>query len=125
MASTAVTLPLGPATVNITGVRAGDKNAFVLSLTQAGAPLPITGVVTAQARLVATDAEPAMTAVVEMVDAPNGQVLVRWPGEQVTAALAGAAVWAGVWDLQVQEGADDPVTLVAGTLGAAMDVTRP
>jgi hypothetical protein len=30
------TVPLGPAVVNITGVRAGDRNLFRVSLTQAG-----------------------------------------------------------------------------------------
>jgi hypothetical protein len=125
MATTA-TLPLGPATVNITGVRAGDKNQFTLSLTNEGAPLPLTGTVTAQARKVATDPDPAaITAVVDVIDGPGGVVSVRWPGDEVNAALAGQLTWAGVWDLQVTEGTDDPVTLVAGTFAAVMDVTRP
>jgi hypothetical protein len=112
--------------VNITGVRAGDKNQFTLTITKDNAPVALTGVVTAQARKLPTDPDPAaITAVVDVLDAPGGRVSVRWPGAEVSAALAGAPTWAGVWDLQVKSGTDDPVTLVAGTFGAVMDVTRP
>lgn len=120
------TLPLGPALVNITGLRAGDRNAFALTVTTDGAPLDLTGLdVTCQARERATDPDPpAITAVVEVLDAPAGELLVRFPGEEVRAALGGAATWLGVWDLQVASGEDDPVTLVAGTASATQDVTR-
>jgi hypothetical protein len=43
----------------------------------------------------------------------------------VTAVLAGKAVWKGVWDLQLQEPGEDPVTICAGKLWAEADVTRP
>ena len=110
-----VTVPLGPAVAHLVGVRAGDRNLLHVRITSAGVPLDLTGsTVTAQARKKSTDAVPAITADVEVTDAALGEIDLRWPGEQVTAALAGADTWAGVWDLQVQAGADDPVTICAG-----------
>jgi Rad3-related DNA helicase len=126
MASAAVTLPLGPATVNITGVRAGDLNEFTVVVTQAGQAIDLTGYVpSAHARKLPTDPEPAIVAVVEILDAAAGRMVVRFPGDQVMETLAGQATWAGHWDLQIMAGDEDPITLLAGTLGAVMDVTRP
>jgi hypothetical protein len=123
----ASTLTLGPAVVNITGVRAGDRNSFQLTITDGGTPVNLTGqTITAHAREVATDPNPpAITATITIVNAPAGILTVAFPGAAVTAALAGTAAWSGVWDLQMQSGATDPVTLVAGTLDAVSDVTRP
>ena len=126
MASAAVTLPLGPATVNITGVRAGDLNEFTVVVTQSGAAIDLTGYVpSAHARKLPTDAAPAIVAEVEVLDAAAGRLAVRFPGDQVMTTLGQAATWTGVWDLQIQTGTEDPITLLAGSLGAEMDVTRP
>lgn len=120
-----VVVPLGPACVNITGVRAGDRNEFTATLTTKGVPLDLTGqTVTAQARTKALATE-ALDAVVEVTDAVNGEVTIRWPGDAVTTWLNGKASLNGVWDMQVDNGVDDPVTVVEGTFSAAMDVTRP
>jgi hypothetical protein len=124
--ASAVTLPLGPATVNITGVRANDLNEFTVTVTQSGVPVDLTGYVPASmARREPTDAEPAIVAVVEILDALAGTMAVRFPGDQVFDTLAGQAQWCGYWDLQIQAGDEDPVTLLAGSLVAQMDVTRP
>lgn len=121
-----VVVPLGPACVDITGVRAGDQNEFTMHLHRGGVPLDLTGLTfTAQARKKSTDPDPpALTAVVTVTDALNGDLTVAWPGEDVRALLNGKATWTGVWDLQADDGTNDPTTLAAGNLAAQMDVTR-
>ena len=95
MATITPTLALGPATLNITGVRAGDRNLFAVTLHDGVAPVDLTGLVlTAQARKLATDTEVAITADVVVTNAAAGQLTVAFPGGQVTTALAGAATWA-------------------------------
>jgi FlaG/FlaF family flagellin (archaellin) len=122
----AVTVPLGPARVNITGVRAGDRNLMTITLHSKGDPLNLTDLdVTAQARRKSTDQTPVLSAVVEPIDATLGQVSLRWPGDDVTDLLAGKATWSGVWDLQVGSAGADPTTVCAGSFLAEMDVTRP
>ena len=121
-----MTIPLGPAVANLTGIRAGDRNLITATIISKGEPVNLTGLTpSAQARKKATDAEPAITAVIEVLDAAAGKISIRWPGDAVTAMLAGGARWDGVWDLQLDPGGEDPMTVVAGTFGAVMDVTRP
>lgn len=119
------TVQLGPAQVDLQGVRAGDLNAITLTITSKGKPFNLTGkTVTAQARLTPLDTQ-ALDAVVEVTNAVNGVCVVRWPGAAVTTLLAGKAAWSGVWDLQVSDTpGGDAQTLVAGTFAAVMDVTR-
>ena len=121
-----VKVNLGPACIDIEGVRAGDRNLVTLTLNQGGAPLDLTGLtLTSQVRKKATDPDPAaLTADVIVTDAPNGMCTLRWPGDDVRTLVNGAAKWAGVWDLQVASPPDDPVTLVAGKWSAEADVTR-
>lgn len=119
-----VVLPLGPAFLDITGVRAGDRNLISLTLTSGGAPLDLTGMtVEAQARPTPL-AESVITAVTEVTDAPGGVFTLRWPGDEVRAMLGTKTSWKGVWDLQVQSVGEDPVTMIAGNFSAVMDVTR-
>lgn len=125
MASTCVVVPLGPACVDLTGVRAGDRNLITATITSKGAPVDLTGyTVTAQARAKATDQAAALTAAITVVNATQGQIEIRWPGAAVATLLAGKATWKGVWDLQLTS-ADGPLTVAAGNFGAVMDVTRP
>jgi hypothetical protein len=126
MAATCVTVPLGPACVNITGVRGGDRNLMTATVTAKGQPVDLTDkTLAAQARKAVTDTgTPALEAVIEVVDAPAGDITIRWPGDAVTALLAGKKSWTGVWDLQVIETGLDPLTIAAGTFAAEMDVTR-
>lgn len=115
---------LGPATVDIVGVRAGDQNLIELTLTTNGAPMNITGmVVQAQARLTSTSPD-ALSAVITVTDAARGVLEVRWPGADVTALLGTKSSWNGVWDMQVGNPGNDPVTVAAGRFVAEMDVTR-
>lgn len=121
-------LTLGPAKVDLAGIRAGDRNEFTMTLHRGADPLDLTGVtLNAQARKKAADPDPpAITAVIEVTDATAGELAIRWPGVAVGVALAGAETWAGVWDLQASTGdGEEPLTLVAGAFGAVMDVTRP
>jgi hypothetical protein len=129
-ATNRVLVPLGPARVDITGVRAGDRNAFTLTLSRNAVPFDLTGLeVTAQARRRATDPDPpALIADVQVANPTAGQLVIAWPGEQVAALFPeGSApdAWVGVWDLQVADNVNDPLTVAAGTLAAVPDVTRP
>jgi hypothetical protein len=117
---------LGPASVDITGVRAGDLNQISFTVHSKGTPVDLTGLtVTAQARTSAVSNEVALTAVIDVTDAPAGKGTMRWPGDEVRDLLAGAAKWSGVWDMQADNNVDDPTTLCAGKFEAVMDVTRP
>lgn len=117
-----ITVPMGPATVDITGVRAGDQNLMSMTLTVDGAPMDLAGMeVAAQARLTPTAVE-SIDAVITVTGLNT--IAVRWPGEAVAEMLAGKPTWKGVWDLQVGEPGLDPVTVAAGKFTAVMDVTR-
>lgn len=119
-----VVLPLGPAALDITGVRAGDRNLFTLVLTSGSVPMDLTGMIAeAQARQT-VNATTAITAVAEVSDPLAGQITLRWPGEEVRGMLGSKPTWAGVWDLQVGVPGEDPVTVVEGKFTAVMDVTR-
>lgn len=122
---TAPTLYLGPAQANLSGVRAGDRNQFHIIITQQGAPLDLTGLSPrAQVRAKATDETSTTEAVIAVVDAPAGHLLVSWPGDAIRTLLAGKATFKGVWDLQLASNGSDPQTVLAGTFQADMDVTR-
>lgn len=127
MADVCVTVPLGPACMNVTGVRAGDRNEVEMILKQGGGPVNLTGqTVTSQVRKKASDPDPAaITAVITVLDATAGRIKVKWPGADVRTLVNGATKWQGVWDLQISGGGEEPLTLVAGTWAAEADVTRP
>jgi hypothetical protein len=125
MAATCVIVPLGPACVDLTGVRAGDRNLVTATITSKGAPVNLTGyTVSAQARKKSVDTA-ALAAVVTVDNAALGQISIRWPGDAVTTLLDGKATWNGVWDLQIDQAGSDPLTVAAGKFSAVMDVTRP
>lgn len=121
-----VTVPMGPAVANLIGIRAGDRNLILATITAKGEPVDLTGkTVSAQARSKAVDPDPpVLKADVEVLDAAGGKISIKWPGDEVRAALGDKATWKGVWDLQVEEPGEDPITLCAGTFQAEMDVTR-
>ena len=120
-----VVVPLGPAHVDLTGIRAGDQNLISVTVTAGGAPLDLTGkTVTAQARVTPTAAA-ALDSVVTVTDAAAGELVIGWPGDAVTDILAGKPKWSGVWDVQIAEPGEDAQTLAAGKFTAEMDVTRP
>ncbi len=121
----APTVNTGPAELNIE-VYAGDANEVPLEFLAADDPWDITGaVITAQARKTKTDPEVAIEADVTITDAPNGLALMAWDGEDVRTLLAGETSWQGGWDLQILElGKTLPVTKLAGTFSAELDVTH-
>lgn len=125
--STAPQIALGPAPVDITGVRANDRNLITGRLTYKGDPVNLTGsTLTSQARKRAQDADPpALVAVCEITVPLNGEYTIRWPGDAVATLLGTAASWSGVWDFQLDDGSPDgPITIAAGAFGAVWDVTR-
>src|SRR5438045_9770769 len=106
----AVTVALDPAQVDITGVRAHDRNQFMITLNSAAKPVNITGyTVTAQARATPTTPDSqALSAVVEVVDVVKGKVTIRWPGDEVADWLGNLTTKQGAWDLQLDDGVLDP-----------------
>jgi len=120
-----VAINLTPAVVDISGVRAGDRNLFNLTLRSAGKPMDLTGyTVTAQARTTVA-ATTGLDAVCTVVDPAGGGVTVRWPGDDVRTWLGSKVTQAGVWDLQLDDGSGgDPWTIISGEFAAEMDVTR-
>jgi len=118
-------IDVGPAKMDLLRIRAGDKNLFNVKLTDSSGPINLTdSVLEAQARKTPTDAAIAVSAVISVIDATQGRFEMRWPGEAVRTALAGAEKWSGVWDLQISNAGEDPVTLVAGVFTIESDVTR-
>jgi hypothetical protein len=120
------TVILGPAQLDLSGIRAGDRNTIAMTISFKGEPLDLTGLqLSAQARKTPSDPAIAVTAVIAIVDAPNGQITITWPGADVSSLFTGGIdTWAGVWDLQVGSGGNI-TTIAAGKLQAVLDVTRP
>lgn len=120
-----VLITLGPAKVDIAGVRAGDRNEFQINLTADGDPMDLTGMtVSAQARSTAADTT-HLDAVLSITDAPGGVLRIYWPGDDVRTWLGTSVRQSGVWDLQLgTDGGTDAVTVIAGSFTAELDVTR-
>jgi hypothetical protein len=123
--ATAVALKLGPARVDLSGIRAGDRNRLTITLSSNGAPFDLSAVTaTAQARATA-DAIDAIDATVTILDPAAGELALEWPGDLVAGVIVPpATTWRGVWDLQLA-GVDGTVTVAAGTFAAELDITRP
>ena len=120
-----VAINLAPAAVDVSGIRAGDRNLFQLTIRQSGQPINLTGyTVTAQARTTAEDVT-HLDAVCTITAPTAGKVDVRWPGDDVRTWLGTESVLKGVWDLQLADGTSaDPWTVIAGSFAAESDVTR-
>src|SRR5207342_3115774 len=105
-----VAVPLGPAQVDITGVIAGDLNEFQITLQTGAAKTNVTGT-TFNASDRVTKIDPtSLDAVVSIVDGPNGIIMVRWPGDDVRDWLGTNVTQKGVWDLEMINGTNDPLT---------------
>ena len=117
---------IGPATLDITGVRAGDRNSVTVTLVDDYEPTDLTGAtVTSQARPVPEEENTSITATVTVIDAKEGRVELKWSGEEVRDALNGARSLEWFWDLQVLFANEtEPVTKIAGKIVFEMDVTR-
>jgi hypothetical protein len=119
-----VAIDLSPAEVDIKGVRSGDRNLIQLTVRVGGQPMNLTGyTVTASARTKA-DEPTHLDAVCTVTTAAAGKVDVRWPGDAVKTWLGTNVEQNGLWDLQLQQGTDDPWTIVWGTFQAILDVTH-
>ena len=118
-------ISLAPAVLDVSGIRAGDRNMFQLTIRTGGTRMDLTGyTVTAQARTTAVDPV-HLDAVVTLTDAAQGVCLVRWPGNDVRTWLGGQSSAKGVWDLQLLDTTgSDPWTVLTGTFAAEMDVTH-
>ena len=111
--------------MDITGVRAGDRNEFQITLMTGGAKLNVTNMTfQAQARSTKSDTE-HLDAIVSITDGPNGIILVHWPGDDVRSWLNGEVTKTGVWDLEMDDAVNEPLTVVAGAFTAELDVTHP
>jgi hypothetical protein len=118
-----VTVLLGPAKVDISGVRAGDRNEFQINLTADGDPMDLTGMTASASARVSTAATTHLDAVVDITDEPGGVIRIHWPGDAVRTWLGTNTRQSGVWDLQLGE-EDTGTTIVAGSFTAEMDVTH-
>lgn len=120
-------LDLGPARLDLKRVRAGDYTTVQISIKEDGNPKDTTGaVVTSHVRKTADADAIALDGIVTIVDETTGVYTVSFDGNDVRTLLGGRDSWDGVWDVQiVVQGTTFPVTLIAGSFGAEMDVTRP
>jgi len=121
----AVIVNFSPTAVDLTGIRAGDRNRMRIVLKSGGASWNLTNhTVAAQARLTPNGTE-VLTAEVFMTDPVNGIVDLEWPGDDLFTLMGLLPAWRGVWDLQVTPNGQEPLTVAAGRFTAEMDVTRP
>jgi hypothetical protein len=122
----ATVVDLSPLRLDMLGVRAGDRNTYTLHIKQDGVPMDLTGLTPrAQVRTKATDEIHMVEAVIDVVDAVGGQLVLRWPGDDIRALVGRHASFTGVWDMQLESGGEaDPWTILAGAFRADMDVTR-
>lgn len=126
MAATAKSIRLGPAILNIAGIRAGDANQIAMQVKSGGTPIDLTDqTLTAQAREEPSSLSADIDGVITMVDELLGKFILAWPGDDVTALLDGRETYKGVWDLQMTADGIVNFTIVAGTFEAEWDVTRP
>ncbi len=118
-------IDIGPPTVDLLRVRAGDRNLFKVKLVQDGSPIDLTGLtIEAQARVTALAAVIAVSALITVTDEAEGEFDMSWPGDDVRTLLGTKSGWTGVWDLQISSGSSDPQTLMAGAFTVEPDVTR-
>jgi hypothetical protein len=117
-------ISLAPAVLDVSGIRAGDRNIFQITIRTGGKALNLTGyTITAQARTTTADTE-HLDAEVTITNALGGVCLVRWPGDDVRDWLDGQSSAKGVWDLQLVTGSSDPWTVLTGSFAAEMDITH-
>lgn len=118
---------LRPSVLNLL-LYAGDGFSVKIKCTDsAGAPIDITGAVTAQVR--ANRLAPADSALatfaVSMVDAYLGILTISLTGAQTQDLVAsGQAKFSGVWDAQWTPSGLQPRTIIQGAVECVADVTR-
>jgi hypothetical protein len=122
------TIAFVPQTVNLT-LYAGDGATVQLTVTDAsGAPLPLTGAVTAQIRAARTDPDPAAADFAsDLSQGAQGIVLLTLTGADSAGLMDGSTedAFTGVWDVEWTPQDAEPLTLLQGKVKVALDVTRP
>lgn len=118
---------LTPAKVDVSGIRAGDKNEITATLRDSsGTPIDLTEYeVRSMVRKNPLDELPAIIAVIQKLDETQGYIMIKWPGDQVSNAMSieGTTTFKGVWDLQIER-MGEVTTICEGTFQAVMDITR-
>lgn len=121
------TLNLRPSILNLL-LYAGDGFSIRLVCKDtAGAPVDISGAVTAQIRSdrVHPGDPPLASFTVSLVDAYLGIIVLTLSGDQTLGLLgSGAEKFSGVWDVQWTPANMQPRTLTQGTVECVADVTR-
>jgi hypothetical protein len=121
------TMSFRPSILNLL-LYAGDGFSIRLACKDpAGAPIDITGAVTAQVRLdrIHPDDPPLASFTVSLVDAYIGIVGLTLTGDQTLSLLGdNEATFTGVWDVQWTPVDMEPRTLTQGTVECVADVTR-
>ena len=109
---------------------AGDGVEFrVLCTNSAGAPVDITGSVSAQVRLDRLSQDPPVVSFsINAVDAYEGKIILSLTGEQTTELVQHPSSrngkFVGVWDLQWTPASGQPRTMCQGSVECVADVTR-
>lgn len=119
------TLDFAPLKLDLLNVRAGDENRRVIQFLADGVPWDLTGaILSAHAKASVTDTEPALVATIEIIDPLTGMFNLSWNGDEVRTLLGAMPTWKGVWDLQLEQGAEFPTTALEGSFSAVLDVTQ-
>lgn len=109
---------------------AGDGFSLrLLCKNAAGAPVDITGAVTAEIRVTPITVDPPVVEfAANLTDAYLGIVVISLTGEQTTELSehesSKAGKFIGVWDLQWTPADSEPRTLLKGKVECVSDVTR-
>jgi hypothetical protein len=122
----AVKISLVPSELDL-ALYAGDGVALVFTLNDGdGAPLNLTGAVTAQIRTTkqADVAQADFTA--DLSQGATGVVTLMLTGQQTADLVEGSSQsqFKGVWDMQWTKNGGEPVTVLQGSITCDPDVTR-
>ena len=105
---------------------AGDGVDLPITCTDgAGAPIDMSGAVTAQIRLERLTPDPPIVSFsVNAVDAYLGKVILSLTGDQTADLVSESGKFVGVWDVQWTPAGNQPRTLCQGKVECVADVTR-
>lgn len=105
---------------------AGDGFEFTLTcVDNAGTPINLNGTLEAQIKTSRVIDEIVTSFTVDIVNAMQGILVLSLSGTQTQDLIPlGKTKFAGVWDLQWTFPGAQPRTIVQGTVGCGVDVTR-
>jgi hypothetical protein len=119
----ATQITLQPARVDLALYSGDGASVKVVVDNVMGAPIPLTGAVTAQIRASRAGAT-LQSFSVDLSAGASGVVILGLTGAQ-TASLATATDFVGVWDVQHVPAGGQPRSLLQGVCRVKVDVTRP